>query len=124
MVEYRVAEQIKYEHPAHDSVDGTQALGRRDDMRVRQTYSELIMDSAEKKTEAGNKTSLGDLERVVKVRKYQHCEAQYLQLAKEPNTMPEVRDRYVRIAHYYRELAETEPATIRAPREKLEASAS
>jgi hypothetical protein len=81
------------------------------------------MDSADRKAEAANKTSLGDLERVVKVRKYAHCEAQYLQLANEPYTMPEVRDRYVRIARYYRELAETEPATIRAPREKLEASA-
>jgi hypothetical protein len=81
------------------------------------------MDSTEKKAEAGNKTSLGDLERVVKVRKYQHCEAQYLQLAKEPDTMPEVRDRYLRIAHYYRELAETEPATMRPEnREKLQAS--
>jgi hypothetical protein len=83
------------------------------------------MDSAEKKAEAGNKTSLGDLERVVKVRKYQHCEAQYLQLAKEPNALPEVRDRYLRIAYYYRELAETEPSTMRpATREKLQISAS
>jgi hypothetical protein len=82
------------------------------------------MDSAEKKADAGSKTSLGDLERVVKVRKYQHCEAEYLRLAKEPDAMPEVRDRYLRIAHYYRELAETEPATMRAAsREKLEASA-
>jgi hypothetical protein len=82
------------------------------------------MDNAEKKAEAGNKTSLGDLERVVKVRKYQHCEAEYLKLAKEPNTMPEMRDRYLRIAHYYHELAETEPATMRAAnQEKLEASA-
>jgi hypothetical protein len=83
------------------------------------------MDSAEKKVEAGNKTSLGDLERVVKVRKYQHCEAEYLQLAKEPNTMPEVRDRYLRIAHYYRELADTEPANTRAAkRDDVQASAS
>jgi hypothetical protein len=82
------------------------------------------MDAAEKKAEAGGKTSLGDLERVVKMRKYQHCEAEYLRLAKEPNTMPQVRDRYLRIAHYYRELAETEPATMRlANREKLQASA-
>ena len=50
-----------------------------------------------------------DLERLVRVRKYRHCEAEYSQLAKEPNTMPEVRDRYLRIAQYYRELAETEP---------------
>lgn len=82
------------------------------------------MEGAEKKAEAGNKTSLGDLERVVKVRKYQHCEAEYLRLAKEPDTLPEVRDRYLRIAHYYRELAETEPATLRLTnREKLQASA-
>lgn len=82
------------------------------------------MDGAEKKVEPGSKTSVGDLERVVKVRKYHHCEAQYLQLAKEPNTMPEVRDRYLRIAHYYRDLAETEPATMRLEkREKLQASA-
>ena len=43
------------------------------------------------------------------MRKYQHCEAEYSRLAKEPNTMPEVRNRYLRIAQYYRELADTEP---------------
>jgi hypothetical protein len=73
-----------------------------------------IMSGTEKKAEVGNKTSVGDLERVVKVRKYQHCEAEYAKLAIEPNTMPEVRDRYLRIAQYYRELAETEPAGARA----------
>ena len=72
------------------------------------------MDSAEKKAEAANKTSLGDLERVVKVRKYQHCGADYAKLAVEPNTMPEVRDRYFRIAKYYQELADTEPASTTA----------
>jgi len=45
----------------------------------------------------------------VKARKYQHCKAEYLRLAKEPNTIAEVRDRYLRIAQYYREMADTEP---------------
>jgi hypothetical protein len=71
------------------------------------------MDSGDKKNEVAHKTRVEDLERVVKVRKYQHCEAQYSQLAREPNTMPQVRDRYLRIAQYYRELAETEPAGTR-----------
>ena len=52
------------------------------------------MSSAEQKADVTNKTSLGDLERVVKVRKYDHCRAEYTKLAMEPNTMPEVRDRY------------------------------
>ena len=72
------------------------------------------MSSTEKKAEVEIKTSVGDLERVVKVRKYQHCQAEYAKLAMEPNTMPEVRDRYLRIAHYYRELADTEPVGVRA----------
>ncbi len=67
------------------------------------------MDTADSKNEVGRKTRLEDLERVVKVRKYQHCEAEYSRLAKEPNAMPEVRDRYLKIAQYYRELADTEP---------------
>ena len=67
------------------------------------------MESAEKKAEAENKTSLGDLERVVKVRKYDHCRAEYTKLAMEPNTLPVVRERYFRIAQYYQELADTEP---------------
>jgi hypothetical protein len=67
---------------------------------------------------------LEDLERVVKMRKYQHCEAKYSRLAKEPNTMPEVRDRYLRIARYYRDLADTEPVgTKAAKRDDIEASA-
>jgi hypothetical protein len=83
------------------------------------------MDGEDRKNEVGRKTRLEDLERVVKMRKYQHCEAEYSQLAKEPNTMPEVRDRYLRIAQYYRELAETEPAGTRAlKRENVQASAS
>ena len=67
------------------------------------------MDGGDGKNEVGHKTRVEDLERVVKMRKYQHCEAEYSRLAKEPNTMPEVRDRYLRIAQYYRELADTEP---------------
>jgi hypothetical protein len=83
------------------------------------------MDSRDGKNEVGHKTRVEDLERVVKMRKYQHCEAEYSRLAKEPNTMPEVRDRYLRIAQYYRELAETEPAGTRAAkRENVQASAS
>ena len=72
------------------------------------------MDGEDRKNEVARKTSLEDLERVVKMRKYQHCEAEYSRLAKEPNTMAEVRDRYLRIAQYYRELADTEPAGARA----------
>ena len=82
------------------------------------------MDSRDGKNEVRHKTRVEDLERVVKMRKYQHCEAEYSRLAKEPNTMPEVRDRYLRIAQYYRELAETEPAGTRAAkRDDIEASA-
>jgi hypothetical protein len=66
------------------------------------------MDGGGGENEVGHKTSVEDLERVVKMRKYQHCEAEYSRLAKEPNK--KVRDRYLRIAQYYRELADTEPA--------------
>ena len=75
------------------------------------------MDSRDGKNEVRHKTRVEDLERVVKMRKYQHCEAEYSRLAKEPNTMPEVRDRYLRIAQYYRELADTEPASTRAAKQ-------
>jgi hypothetical protein len=51
------------------------------------------MDGGDGKNKVGHKTRVEDLERVVRVRKYQHCEAEYSQLAKEPNTMPDVRDR-------------------------------
>ena len=68
------------------------------------------MSDTEKKAEVGTTTSVGDLDRVVKVRKYQHCQAEYAKLAMEPNTMPEVRDRWLRIAQYYQDLADTEPA--------------
>jgi hypothetical protein len=38
--------------------------------------------------------------------------------------MPEVRDRYLRIARYYRDLADTEPVgTKAAKRDDIEASA-
>ena len=67
------------------------------------------MDGGDGKNEVRHKTRVEDLERVVKMRKYQHCESEYSRLAKEPNTMPEVRNRYLRIAQCYRELADTEP---------------
>jgi hypothetical protein len=41
-------------------------------------------------------------------RKCRHCAAEYLALTKEPNTMPEVSARYLRIAERHSELAETE----------------
>src|ERR1700719_2568817 len=65
------------------------------------------MDNADQKDQPGP-TKVEDLERVVRVRKYRHCAAEYLKLAKEPNTMREVGDRYLRIAAYYSELAGTE----------------
>jgi len=65
------------------------------------------MDNADQKDQPGP-TKVEDLERVVRVRKYRHCAAEYLKLAKEPNTMREVGDRYLRIAAYYSELADTE----------------
>ena len=65
------------------------------------------MDNADQKDQPGP-TKVEDLERVVRVRKYRHCAAEYLKLAKEPNTMQVVADRYLRIAAYYSELADTE----------------
>jgi hypothetical protein len=65
------------------------------------------MDNADRKDQPGL-TKVEDLERVVTVRKYRHCAADYLKLAKEPNTMREVAERYLRIAAYYLELADTE----------------
>ena len=38
------------------------------------------MDGGGGKNEVGRKTSVEDLERVVKMRKYQHCEAEYSRL--------------------------------------------
>ena len=54
------------------------------------------------------KNQPGLTKRVVSVRKYRQCAADYLKLAKEPNTMREVAERYLRIAAYYLELADTE----------------
>ena len=65
------------------------------------------MDNADPKDQPGL-TKVEDLDRVVRVRKYQHCAAEYLKLAKEPNTMQVVADRYLRIAAYYSELADNE----------------
>jgi hypothetical protein len=65
------------------------------------------MDNADQKNQPGP-TKVEDLERVVRVRKYRHCAAEYLKLAKEPNTMQVVADRYLRIAAYYSELGDTE----------------
>jgi hypothetical protein len=65
------------------------------------------MDNADQKDQPGP-TKVEDLERVVRVRSYRHCAAEYLKLAKEPNTMREVAERYLRIAAYYLELADTE----------------
>ena len=65
------------------------------------------MDNADQKDQPGP-TKVEDLERVVRVGKYRHCAADYLKLAKEPNTMREVADRYLRIAAYYSELADNE----------------
>ena len=44
------------------------------------------MDNSDQKDQHGP-TKVEDLERVVRVRKYRHCAAEYLKLAKEPNTM-------------------------------------
>ena len=60
------------------------------------------MDNEDGKNQVAHKTPVEELERLVKVRKYQHCEAEYSKLANEPNTMPAVRDRYLRIAQLSR----------------------
>jgi hypothetical protein len=65
------------------------------------------MDNPDQKDQPGP-TEVEDLERVVTVRKYRHCAAEYLKLAKEPDTMQVVADRYLRIAAYYSELADNE----------------
>ena len=91
------------------------SLSQRESVQDRQMQSGWVMSGTEKTADVGNKTSLGDLERVVKVRKYEHCRADYMKLAMEPNTMPELRDRWLRIALYYQDLADTEPAH-RTPR--------
>jgi hypothetical protein len=42
----------------------------------------------------------------VRARKSRFCAAEYSHLAEGANNMPKVRDRYLKIAQYYRELAE------------------
>ena len=42
------------------------------------------MDNEDRKNQVAHKTSVEELERLVKVRKYQHCEAEYSKLANEP----------------------------------------
>ncbi len=68
------------------------------------------MDNADRKNDFARKATVEDLERVVRIRKYRHCAAEYEQLAGGANTLPEVRNRYLRIAEYYRELADAEAA--------------
>jgi len=68
------------------------------------------MDNAERKNNAARGATVEDLQRVVRARKYRFCVAEYSQLAEGANVMPAVRDRYLKIAQYYRELAEGEEA--------------
>jgi len=68
------------------------------------------MDNAERKNNAARGATVEDLQRVVRARKYRFCVAEYSQLAEGANVMPAVRDRYLKIAQYYRELAEAEEA--------------
>jgi hypothetical protein len=68
------------------------------------------MDDTERndKNNAAHGGTVEDLQRVVRARKYRFCAAEYSQLAEGANNMPKVRDRYLKIAQYYRELAEAE----------------
>jgi hypothetical protein len=68
------------------------------------------MDNAEPKNNAAHGATVDDLQRVVRARKYRFCAAEYSQLAEGANVMPDVRNRYLKIAQYYRELAEAEEA--------------
>ena len=68
------------------------------------------MDNAEPKTNAAHGATVEDLQRVVRARKYRFCAAEYSQLAQGANVMPVVRNRYLKIAQYYRELADAEDA--------------
>lgn len=70
------------------------------------------MDDTERKNKnnAAYGETVEDLQRVVRARKYRFCAAEYSQLAEGENDMPKVRDRYLKIAQYYRELAEAEAA--------------
>jgi hypothetical protein len=66
------------------------------------------MENGERKNNAAHGATVEDLQRVVRARKYRFCVAEYSQLAEGENIMPAVRDRYLKIAQYYRELAEAE----------------
>ena len=68
------------------------------------------MDNAERKNNAAHGATVEDLQRVVRARKYRFCAAEYSQLAEGANVMPDVRNRYLKIAQYYRELADAEGA--------------
>ena len=67
------------------------------------------MENNERKNNAAHGATVEDLQRVVRARKYRFCVAEYSQLA-EGAILPAVRDRYLKIAQYYRELAEAEEA--------------
>jgi hypothetical protein len=68
------------------------------------------MDNAEQKNNAAHGATVEDLRRVVRARKYWFCAAEYSQLVECANVMPDVRNRYLKIAQYYRELADAEGA--------------
>jgi hypothetical protein len=68
------------------------------------------MDNAEPKNNAAHGATVEDLQRVMRARKYRFCAAEYSQLAEGANVMPDVRNRYLKIAQYYRELADAEGA--------------
>lgn len=70
------------------------------------------MDDSElkNKNNAAYGGTVEDLQRVVRARKYRFCVAEYSQLAEGASNMPEVRERYLKIAQYYRELADAEGA--------------
>jgi len=63
------------------------------------------MDDTERKNKnnAAYGGTVDDLQRVVRARKYRFCAAEYSQLAEGATNMPEVRNRYLKIAQYYRE---------------------
>ena len=70
------------------------------------------MDDTERKNKnnAAYGGTVDDLQRVVRARTYRFCAAEYSQLAEGATNMPEVRNRYLKIAQYYRELADAEGA--------------
>lgn len=69
------------------------------------------MDDTDRKNRAVHGATVEDLHRVMRARKYGFCAAEYSRLAEQADTMPEVRERYRKIAQYYRELAAAEGAT-------------